>query len=270
LVENDKSTASLYIQSDYGENKLSWIVKINWLCVVIGIPYLISMLIYPSTQGDWEHIHTVWYTWQSFNTGVLALAASIFALNSVRYTEEKKRQRNFIAARAFLPQALSELSSYFESSSRLVIEAWERAKDGGDPCKTPLRAECPKLPAGYQQVFKDCISEAPPEVAEHFAYVLVRLQIHHSRMESLVRDFVEDSNAVHIPLSLMTYVFALAELQGLVNQLFKFSRGMGSFDNKPLSEGSFNSCYRNWDVEIDENDGLKGFTQRNHGKRWNT
>ncbi|HFD4029401.1 TPA: hypothetical protein ACF3XQ_004573 [Vibrio parahaemolyticus] len=249
---------------------MSWVVKINWLCFFVGIPYLVSMVIYPSTQGNWEHVHAVWYTWQSFNTGILAFVASIFALNAVRYTEEKRRQRNFIAARAFLPQALSELSAYFEQSSKLVNEAWERAKDQSDHCKTPLKMDCPKLPVGYQQVFKDCISEASPEVAEHLAYILVRLQIHHSRMESLVKGFSADSNTIQVPLSLMTQVFALAELQGLVNQPFKFSRGTAPFDNKPLSVDSFYSCYCIWGVEIDENDELKGFTERNHSKRWNT
>lgn len=247
---------------------MPWIVKINWLCLFIGIPYLASMLIFPLMQGNWKHVHSVWYTWQSFNTGVLAFTASIFALNAVRYTEEKKRQRNFVAARAFLPQALSELTTYFEKSSKLMVEAWSRAKDNSDWCKTPLNSECPELPSSYRQVFKDCISEAYPEVADHFAYILVRLQIHHSRMKSLVRDFSEDNNTVQIPYSLMTQVFALAELQALINQLFEFSRGMGSFDNKPLSEDDFYTCYRLWSIEIDKNIELKSFTERNHGKRW--
>ncbi|OBU44647.1 hypothetical protein AYY27_15720 [Photobacterium damselae] len=229
------------------------------------------MVIYPLTQGDWEHVHAVWYTWQSLNTGILAFIASIFALNAVRYTEEKRRQRNFIAARAFLPQALSELSTYFEESSKFVNEAWERAKDKSDHCKTPLKEkDCPKLPDGYQQVFKDCISEASPEVAEHLAYILVRLQIHHSRMKSLVKSFSADSHTIQAPSNLMAQVFALAELQGLVNQLFKFSRGTAPFDNKPLSVDNFYSCYDNWGVDIDENDNLKDFTERNHSKRWNT
>ncbi|MCG3844687.1 hypothetical protein I3262_05160 [Photobacterium damselae] len=229
------------------------------------------MVIYPLTQGDWKHVHAVWYTWQSLNTGILAFIASIFALNAVRYTEEKRRQRNFIAARAFLPQALSELSTYFEESSKFVNEAWERAKDKSDHCKTPLKEkDCPELPVGYQQVFKDCISEASPEVAEHLAYILVRLQIHHSRMKSLVKSFSADSHTIQAPSNLIAQVFALAELQGLVNQLFKFSRGTAPFDNKPLSVDNFYSCYDNWGVDIDESDDLKDFTERNHSKRWNT
>lgn len=55
----------------------------------MGIPYVLSMLVYPSIVGDWNHVHSVWYTWQSLNTGVLAFVASILALNAVRYSEEK-------------------------------------------------------------------------------------------------------------------------------------------------------------------------------------
>ncbi|EGS1997376.1 hypothetical protein C1S86_25825 [Vibrio parahaemolyticus] len=228
------------------------------------------MLVYPFTVGDWAYVHSVWFTWQSLNTGVLAFVASIFALNAVRYSEEKKRQRNFIASKAFLPQALSELSSYCNACAPLVIEAWRRTQDRTDRCNTPLISKLPKLPDSYQQVFKECISEATPEVAEHLAYILVRLQIHHSRTESLVEEFLPESKITPVSISLMTQVFALAELQSLMSQLFDYARGTKGFDNSPLSASSFFSFYRLWNIEIEENEDLKGFTERNHGKRWNT
>ena len=261
---------ALCVCLNYGDKSLFWLVPINWLCIVMGIPYVLSMLVYPLVVGDWNYVHSVWYTWQSLNTGVLAFVASILALNAVRYSEEKKRQRNFVASKAFLPQALSELNSYCNACAPLVIEAWKRAIDRNDRCKTPLTNRLPDLPNGYQQVFKECISEASPEVAERLAYILVRLQIHHSRTESLIEDFSPESTALLVPRSLMTQVFALAELQSLISQLFDYARGTKDFDNSSLSVDSFFSFYRLWKIDIEDHDDLEGFTERNHGKRWNT
>ncbi|BAJ03770.1 hypothetical protein [Shewanella violacea] len=245
------------------------IVKlINILCLALGGPYFISMLVYPFYIGDWAHVHAVWETWQSLNTGALAFVASVVALNAVKYSEEKKRQRNFIAARAFLPQALSELCGYFEESSKVLIEAWERAKDRNDRCKTPLNAMLPSVPEVHIQVFKECIAEAEPKVGDHLAYILVRLQIHQSRLKSLHSDFSEDSYMIQIPQNIMSYIFALAELQGLVNQLFPYSRGVETFSRSNLKAEVYFSAYRSWDIYIEDQDDLRGFTERNHAKRW--
>lgn len=228
------------------------------------------MIVYPAIIGGWGHVHAVWYTWQSLNAGVLAFAASVVALNAVKYAEEKKRQRSFVAARAFLPQALSELCNYFDKCALLNIEAWLRAKDKSDLCESPLSSELPCMPKRYEAVFKDCISEAQPHVGEHLAYILMRLQIHHSRMVSMCAEFSEDSDYVTVHVNIMNQVFGLAELQCLVNQLFDYARGIGDFDGRPLEAESFFSTYRVWNIDLEGHPDLVGFTERNHAKRWNT
>ena len=242
--------------------------SMNLLCVVLGVPFFISMVVYPFSIGNWEHVHSVWHYWQSLNAGILAFVASVIALNAVKYSEEKKRQRTFVAARAFLPQALSELSRYFESCSEAYIEAWFRAKDENDRCKSSLKSPLPKIPDNFQKVFKECIAEAQPNVGEHLAYILMRLQIHQSRIESMYSEFSKNSEDIQIHYNIMSYIFALAELQCLINQLFGYSRGIEDFDNSPLKMDSFVSVYGSWNIE-DEND-LIEFTERNHSKRWNT
>ncbi len=247
------------------------ISSINWLCVLLGIPYVASMVIYPVVAGDWSwgHVHSVWYAWQALNTGVLAFFASFVALNAVKYGEEKKRQRSFIASRAFLPQALSDLCKYFNESSFLLNEAYARAKDQADKCKTPLESPLPKLPEKYKEVFKDCISEAEPRIGKQLAYILMRLQIHQSRMEAMYSEFSPNSNFVQIHQNIMTYIFCLAELQALVNQLFGYARGVEEFDDSSIEAENFFSAYRSWDIDVDNNDDLKSFTERNHSKKWN-
>ncbi|WP_305843401.1 hypothetical protein [Photobacterium leiognathi] len=236
----------------------------NLVCIVVGLLYVFCMVIYPFTGGDWWYVQSVWSEWQSLNTGVLAFAASIIALNAVRYSEEKRRQSRFVAARAFLPQALSELTKYFEQSSLLFIEAWERSKDTNDRCKTSLKYQLPDLPVHYKQVFKDCIVDAPSDVAEYLAYLLARLQVHHSRMESVYEEFSEDNCMAQCEMNFIAYLFSLAELQALTNRLFSFSRGRFEFDNSPLKYKSFDECYCGWNIDDDLLRELGEFTTRNY------
>lgn len=95
----------------------------NKLVLIILIAYSFSMLIYPWFKGgfSWNYVHSVWYTWQSLNVGVLAFSSSIIAFNISRYNSEKQRQRDFIAERALLPQALSDLCKYLEQSSEVLL-----------------------------------------------------------------------------------------------------------------------------------------------------
>ena len=90
---------------------------INWIgALILGI-YLYSMVIFPLFEGNfsWKYLQSVWHSWQGLNVGILAFVSSVIALNISRYNANKQRERNFIAARAFLPEAFSELTKYFNS-----------------------------------------------------------------------------------------------------------------------------------------------------------
>lgn len=229
--------------------------------------YAISMFLYPWLDGggDWNHVHSVWNTWQSLNVGMLAFLSSVIALNISRFNSNKQRERNFVAARAFLPEALSDLTLYFKSSGNLFKEAWYRAKQNST--NSPLKSQIPDLPKGYREIFSKCIAFAEPEVGNHLAFILMRLQVHHSRMQGLSEDFCENSNAIIIPQNIISYFYCLGELQVLINKTFEFARGLEVFNSNKLTFIEFKTAYNDLGIISENYDDLDGFTKRTIDRR---
>ena len=247
--------------------KLKEFIKSKWSLISIFIVllfYFLSMFIYPFFIGDWNYVQSVWHAWQSLNAGVLAFTASIIALYTVRYREEKDRKRRFAASKACLPHVLAELSKYFSMSSILFIEA---SKKMNDKDQSKIESKLPELPKDYPLTFKECINQASSEIGEELSYIIARLQIHHSRMESLRVQF-NNSDMSYAQHNISEYIFRLAELQILINRLFDYSRSTSELKNTLLTFEEYCSCYRLWDIDIKEKEDLKYFTERNQGSRW--
>ncbi|SNX61355.1 hypothetical protein SAMN06296273_2807 [Nitrosomonas ureae] len=243
-----------------------WINILNWAVWPFFVIYIISMVVCPFIVGKGEliYVQSVWHSWQSLNVGILAFTSSLIAFNISRYNAKKQSEREFVAARAFLPETLSELTSYFQQCSPLLKEAWDRANNAKDKCKTPLKKPLPKLPCSYKKIFSRCIVFSKPDFGEHLACILTRLQIHHSRLQSLENEFSESSNIVQIPQNIVSYMYSLGELQALVNRIFEFSRGREQFDGSPLKLEEFRTAYfgLGLDIPIDLFDNLFYFTQQ--------
>jgi len=221
------------------------------------------MIIAPwvAAKGDWVYVQSVWDRWQSLNVGMLALISSIVAFNISRFNEHKQRERNFIAARAFLPEALSELISYFKSSASVLNEAWQSVKNIAHRDKEPLQRPTPSLPIGYKETFSRCIEFAEPDVGEYLAYMLMRLQVHHSRLQELAIAFKDDRTII-VSNNIIAYMYRLSELQALTEKLFAFARNSEEFSNNDLKWDNFLNAYRNLEINVEDFDDLAGFTQR--------
>lgn len=197
--------------------------------------YIYSMIVWPwlSGRGNWDYIQEVWDRWQSLNVGILAFASSILAFSIAKYNAEKQRERDFLAARALLPAALSELISYFKDSARVFN------CDLGPETTPP---SVPNLPAEYKDIFKDCIRHADPMAGDYLCRILVLLQIHDSRMRSYVNNQQNENN----PNSdRKRYFYGLGEIQALTDKLFNFARNMEKLDSSPLTWSDFNNAYIN-------------------------
>lgn len=221
------------------------------------------MVIFPWVKvwGDWEHVQKVWDRWQTLNAGILAFIASVIALNISKYHENKQRERRFIAARAFLPHALSELFAYYKQSAKLFVEAWKKINS---KALTPFTLETalPELPQSYKETFSRCIEQAQPEVGDYMAAILVALQLHNSRMESLYEELTQPSSMVVSTNNVKSYLYSLAKVHVLSARLFPFARGEMEFDNTDPAWSEYQNTYQNLDVWLDEIDDLAGFTQR--------
>jgi len=233
----------------------------------IGVPvvvlYSISMFFVPWLRGhgDWLYVQDVWDRWQGLNVGMLAFVSSVVAFNISRFNAEHQRQRDFLASKAFLPAALSELVEYFKRSASVLVEGWESAG------RKPLGKEAPGLPDSYKAVFEQCIRHADPNVGDYLSRILVQLQVHDARLRDFVKQFDDRDYINPDKHNLITYLYRLGELQALVNNLFEFARNDSEFDSSPMAWEDFHNAFGNLDIfiedfHIDEDMNLEAFTKR--------
>lgn len=231
-------------------------VWLNWVGTPLAAIYIFCMFVYPWKSGGWKwaHVHAVWHDWQTLNAAMLAFLASLIALNISRFRDEKQRERDFLASKAFLPAAFSELSDYFKKSAEFLVSAWNSE---GARVSAPLPAE------SYRSVFLESIRHATPEVGEYLTELLVQLQVHESRLEELNRrsDSATDRH------TLIPYMLALGKLKVLVDRQFDFARGRERFNEQPASWEDFRNAYSILDLHlelyaIDENFTLQSLTER--------
>lgn len=246
----------------------TWIDLLSFVGLPASALYAICMLAWPLIAGnvnwfyvDWVYVYSVWDRWQSLNVGMLAFISSIVAFNISRYNAEKQRERDFLASKAFLPAALSELTSYFKASAKVFSTGWEL-----EPGCSP-NFVVPELPGDYKTVFSDCIRHAEPRVGDYLTQILIKLQVHEARLKSYVNQF-NDQNYLDLnKRNLIVYIYKLGELHTLVNKLFEYARNMGEFDSMPLNWEDFQNAYVNldfWidDIKINDKMNLKAFTMR--------
>ncbi len=219
---------------------------------------------YPAISSDWnwECVQRVWDRWQTLNASVLAFLASVIALNISKYHEKKQREWSFIAAKAFLPSALSELSEYFKLSANLYIEAYRELINNSSRNYAPLTSPIPKLPTNYVETFRQCINYAEPDVGLYMANILGDLQIHHARMTELNNNLANPGQMLLFKSNVMSYIYCLGKLYALVGKLFPFARGQEIFDTSPLVWDDLRNSYGLLDIEIEDIEGLVDFTKR--------
>lgn len=230
------------------------------------------MFVFPwiDGRGSWTHVQAVWDRWQTLNAGALAFLASLIAFNIAKFNESVQREREFVAAKSFLPSTLSTLMEYCSRSARVLQVLWEA---NGQPPTAPL--DQPDLPAGYREVFSNCIRHADPQVGSYLSTILVRLQVHDARLRDAVAEGA-DAHGLRVDrYSLIAYLYRLGELYILIGNLFGFARAEAPFHSKDLNWEAFRNAYGVLDVEvddffIDDNMNLRAFTQRGLARAGNS
>ena len=110
-----------YHKKEFIIKRNSWAFLIKIILVLVVTVYVYSMFINPFIEGGWQGALKVWSAWQALNVGFLAFASSLIAFYISRYNAEKQRQREFVAAKAFLPEALSRRKDKFSSAKALAL-----------------------------------------------------------------------------------------------------------------------------------------------------
>ena len=206
--------------------------------------YLASMVVWPlaASGGDWAYVQEVWDRWQALNVGVFALISSVVAFYATRYSTEKQREREFMASKAFLPAALSELTQYFKECAKVLKACWDKYPHA------PQDLYVPSLPTGYEKIFGDCIKHADPRVGDYLSQVLRWLQVHDARIRGYVATCYEGSGEITVKENIISFLYRLAQLQAWVNKLFPFARNMAELDDTPLVWPDYENAYGNLDI----------------------
>ena len=234
----------------------------NYLCAVAVAFYLFGMLVYPFLNGGWENTHAVWLEWQSLNVGVLAFAASVIAFNISKYQTDQQRKRELIAARSFLPHALSDLTTYLKACSRILKQGYQFAEHNEWPDNAQPDIHSPALPNGYAQIIEKCISLSDPPLANRLSHILMKLQINQARLGELAAELGGQEKISISRANIVTYIFRVGELQCLLNALFPYSRGEQELANIPLDWEAFSNAYGMLDIWADDYEDLHGLTMR--------
>lgn len=240
----------------------TFVTLLNWVGIPAIVAYFVCMVVYPIIDSsEWQQLQDVWGRWQSLNVAMLAFTSSVIAFNISKYSTEKQRERDFIAAKAYLPASLSELCMYFRSSAQILVQSWRANRNA------EFEADAPRLPPDYRDVFSQCIRHAESEVGSYLVHIIVELQVHDSRLRELAEGEAGAERIRPDRRNILAYLFSLGKLQAMVNNLFGFARHTEPFiDRKPNWE-DFCNAYGNLGVRIDEihvddTMNLEAFTRR--------
>lgn len=204
----------------------------NMASICGGLLYLYSMIIHPLIHGGWKNTHEVWAYWQSLNVGILAFFASVIAFNTARYNANNQRARELIAARAFLPHALSDLSAYLERCCNLLKDAYIFAEAQAFPIEHVNHTHNIDPPYEYAKAFERCITLADSPLSGHLCEIISKLQINEARLEDFPLAFHQKGRTTITKHNVIHYMYGIAEIQCMINATFAYSRGEEEFRKK--------------------------------------
>lgn len=231
---------------------------IGWAFLSI---YFLSMVVFPSIHYclNWKNIHAVWHDWQTFNAAMIAFASSLIAFKITTYKEEKQRQRNFIAARAALPNTLRLLTKYCKNSLPLITEINNNINNNASCVRTPLKNNLPNFPKNTHTVFQECIRYADDAFGNHLSTILSLLQIYKSRLAHLYNSCGPNSYEVHKKDDMYEHIYLLIEIQTYIDKTYDYARGKLKFINKSLTWTDFDNTLSSMNIDLRHFSGIGSF-----------
>ncbi|MHA1540343.1 MAG: hypothetical protein ACTSXQ_07695 [Alphaproteobacteria bacterium] len=201
---------------------------------ILLIDFILRALLYETkTDNLFESIKE----WQTLIASTIAFFASIFAIKCTMLSEKKQTERNFIAARAFLPEAIRQIECYCEDSIATLMDGYKKIDEKVrciDACD--LRRDVPNQPMESYDNLKECILYASCEFGSYLSSMLSLIQIHHSNMEGYFQSdssgiFVSKNNII-LSMHIACYINALA------SNLYEYARGTEEFSKKDPTPGT--------------------------------
>lgn len=223
------------------------------ISILTGLGYLYFMVLQPFCNSGWYGMLNVWSEWQTFNAGMIALLAAVITAfvamhidrnarnrEKVKLRQEQKfnlerREREFIAARAFLPHALSSITHYAESCSKALNVALKVDRKIDRAILASMVSEKIKTadkPTGFESVFRDCIKYGNETESKLLVSLLSELQIFLSRMSAFENNEESRLNTIDMLVYSIRFNF-------IVSRYFEFSRFGSEVDQSPFKEEEY-------------------------------
>lgn len=224
--------------------------SITVLSIIASLLYLYLMFLEPFLSFGSVGLIKTLKDWQTLNSAIIALIASAIALYANQYSEKKQKERDFIAAKAFLPDALSELNGYLKKSAKIYLEIYEFKKN--KQVNVKLSNPLAELPNNYKIVFRDCIHSGESSVGIYLSEFLRKLQVHNSRMAGTYINLGDSENDYSTLESVSTDILNTAELYAMLGRLFPFSRNESELNISKLKPAEINIGYPNLKIDPTE------------------
>ena len=226
----------------------------------VALAYVVSMFVAPLVMGDfsWKHMQAVWDRWQALNVGMLAFVASLIAFSISRGKERRQLQREFLAARAFLPHALSELCEYCDACADVLMEIFHSlAAARKDDLEPKIDVEAPHLPALVSEVFAPCIRSGDMVFAGHLAELLTHLQVFGARLRRVSRPRT-DRGVINVitPYEVLGYLVQLGKIRARIDNTFSFARGGAVFKPYKPTLDDVGTAFSSMNVHLELIEGL--------------
>jgi hypothetical protein len=176
---------------------------------------------------SWQHVQGVWSSWQTFNAGMTAFAASIIALYVVGYKERIERERKLVAANALMPIALSEINKFCECNFKLLHDVYSKrdiSQNKYNNCKLYLEGEIVDISTWVSEILKECIISSEKEDGKFIAGLLCDLQVMRSRLQSIHKEINGKSELLVNEHTIEGSIIELAYIVAKLNRLFPFAR----------------------------------------------
>jgi hypothetical protein len=187
--------------------------------------YVWFMLITPFTtqscidfECSWQTAISTWKVWQTFNASIIAFLSTLLIVHSTKIIEQKNGLRKRIAAKAFMPIALAEISIYIVDIINLLDDLQKGVKD----FKIEFKPVFPEAAFKRIEKFIEQSSHQDRILVEHLIIAINSAQIYDSRVSSILTDSVV-SNKKDRDFYQITQCTLL---HALLSGMFDFARGI--------------------------------------------
>lgn len=230
--------------------------------IALAITYFISMFIYPwiDTSFDWVRVQQIWSHWQTLNAGILALVASIIALTTTSYQNEKQRERDLIAEKIFLTESLNELTDYYKSSANILLRYF--------PDYSPIPSfsideidSIPATPLKYRDSFARCIKLSPPTTAKALSFIILWIPIHECRLDGQLKKYTPGNLSSIEEINIINTLYNLGILMSITNKLYGFCRYNDESILPEISEEDIHQAFYVLSIDVDNINELNKYIQ---------